>query len=545
VLNQGEIFAGRYRIEGTLGQGGMGTAYRALDQLAQEMVALKLIDPALAGEQLLVDKFKQELALARRITHPNVVRIYDLGESDSVLFISMELVEGRTLADELRLNGPIPSARLQPMVGQILDAMREIHARRVLHRDMKPANVMLTPAGVVKVMDFGIARDLGSDRTIGLFAFTPGYSAPEVVTGTGVNFTSDIYSIGAMTYELLVGRKPGLPLDDRELPAEWRPLISACLQADPAARPQSIDAAARWLPGGGAASPSRTPAPEVPRQTSAEPDDEPKKIGTPALVGMVAAAVMAVALIAYFVLQPAPPSTAVRTAPASEGIAEVTALPASLPDVVQGEGGTMALIPAGTFLMGNSEGVLTSNGYRNEAPTHTVDVKDFYLDQNEVSVQRLSDFVARGGSTWKANGAKPSAPAYGVPWDLAVGFCKSLGKRLPTEEEWEKAAADSRHLPVEAPLEVDNDADQNRYGLRNMTSNVIEWVSDEYRLYPGNPAELPEQERGKRVFRGFGYQFQPAGLNPRTIRGALHPLQTKPPVGFRCAADPAAVVPRK
>ena len=535
MLNTGDIFAGRYRVDGVLGRGGMGTVYRAFDQLTQEMVGLKLIDPALAEQQLLVEKFKQELAMARRITHPNVVRIFDLGAADAVLFISMELVEGQTLAEELKAHGPMRPEQARPILRQFLEAMREIHAQNILHRDIKPANVMITPSGVVKVMDFGIARDLSTDKTIGMLAFTPGYAAPEVTTGQPASYASDIYSIGAMAYELLVGAKPGYPADAAKLPADLRGVVLDCLSLDAAARPRSVEEVLRRLNTLPAADASATKlftpgSSTVPVRPPASP------IGKGVWIGLGTGGLAVALTLGYLLMRPAP----IATRPSKVVEAAVT-VPKTLPTTVQAEG-EMRLIPGGPFEMGNKQGVRSKHGYYNEAPVHTVDLPDFYLDRAEVSAGRLRDYVHRTGGTWTDKGKLPTGPATGVSWDLALEFCQSIGKRLPTEAEWEKAAAGSNHIPADEPFAVETAKDESRYGIGNLASNVIEWVADEYALYPGNGDLLPETEKGKRVFRGFGHRFHPDGLSPVTIRGALKPGETGLPVGFRCAASPEAAL---
>ena len=537
MLNTGDIFAGRYRVDGVLGRGGMGTVYRAFDQLTQEMVGLKLIDPALAEQKMLVEKFKQELAMARRITHPNVVRIFDLGAADAVLFISMELVEGRTLAEELKAHGPMPPEQARPILRQFLEAMREIHAQNILHRDIKPANVMITRSGVVKVMDFGIARDLSTDMTIGMLAFTPGYAAPEVTVGQPASYASDIYSIGAMAYELLVGAKPGYPADAAKLPAELRGWVLDCLSLDPSARPHSVEEVLRrlnMLPAGDAPATqlyASAPAPAVaPAVAPASP------IGKGVWIGLAGAGLAVALTLGYLLMRPEP-----KAARKAEVVDAAGTAPKALPASLQAQG-EMRLIPSGPFEMGNHQGYRSKAGYYNEAPVHTVDVPDFYLDRVEVNSGRLQEYVRKTGGTWTDKGKLPNGPATGVSWDLALEFCQSIGKRLPTEAEWEKAAAGSNHVPTDELFSVETVTDESRYGIRNLASNVIEWVADEYALYPGNGALLPETEKGKRVFRGFGHRFHPEGLSPVTIRGALKPGETGLPVGFRCAASPEAAL---
>jgi eukaryotic-like serine/threonine-protein kinase len=200
----GEVFAGRYRMVTRLGQGGMGDVWRADDLVLGIPVALKLIHSTSAeGRHLLVN----EVRLARRITHPAVCRVFDIGEERGQVFLSMELVEGEDLAALIQRVGRLPSEKVADIGRQLCDALAAAHAQGILHRDLKPANVLIDENGSVRITDFGIAvmRDEGAHHTgIG----TPGYMAPEQLTsGAPVSERTDIYALGRVLYELLVGRQ--------------------------------------------------------------------------------------------------------------------------------------------------------------------------------------------------------------------------------------------------------------------------------------------------------------------------------------------------
>jgi serine/threonine-protein kinase len=208
----GERFAGRYDIREELGRGGMGIVFRAHDSVVGEDVALKLLHPEVShAAPELLDRFRQELRLARRITHRNVVRTHDLGEHGGMLFITMEYVEGTTLERLVRERGSLPVPVVLALGRQLCRALEVAHETGVIHRDIKPQNLLVDPAGVLKVMDFGVARlteggEPGAALTqAGMAMGTPAYMAPEQLFGRPVDRRADIYSAGAVLYECLTG----------------------------------------------------------------------------------------------------------------------------------------------------------------------------------------------------------------------------------------------------------------------------------------------------------------------------------------------------
>jgi serine/threonine-protein kinase len=208
----GERFAGRYQVRGVLGRGGMGIVYRAHDTVVGEDVALKLLHAEVAhAAPEVLDRFRQELRLARRITHRNVLRTHDLGEHGGLLFITMEYVEGTTLERLVRDRGRLPVPVVLALGRQLCRALEVAHEAGVIHRDIKPQNLLVDPAGVLKVMDFGIARlseggDTGAGLTqTGMAMGTPAYMAPEQLFGRPVDQRADIYAAGAVLYECLTG----------------------------------------------------------------------------------------------------------------------------------------------------------------------------------------------------------------------------------------------------------------------------------------------------------------------------------------------------
>jgi HAMP domain-containing protein len=213
-LAVGERFAGRYDIHEVLGSGGMGVVYRAFDREVGEAVAIKALRPDLGGiDTTLLERFRQELRLARRITHRNVVRTYDLGEVDGVYYITMELVRGTTVAALIRDAGRLDVPATLTIGKQVCRALEVAHEEGVIHRDVKPQNLLVDPSGFLKVMDFGIARlaehraDPGQALTAaGVVVGTPQYMAPEQLFGEAVDGRADLYATGAVLFECVTGR---------------------------------------------------------------------------------------------------------------------------------------------------------------------------------------------------------------------------------------------------------------------------------------------------------------------------------------------------
>ena len=209
-LEPGTILADRFEILQLLGQGGMGAVYKGRDMELERLVALKLIRPDLASHPEILRRFKQELILAREVTHRNVIRIFDLGQAQGIKFITMEYVEGRDLRGLIHEKGKFTTEDAVPIVLQICAALDAAHHAGVVHRDLKPQNVMVDKDGRVYVMDFGIARSLetpGMTQT-GALMGTPEYMSPEQAKGEKVDARSDLFALGIIFYEMLTGISP-------------------------------------------------------------------------------------------------------------------------------------------------------------------------------------------------------------------------------------------------------------------------------------------------------------------------------------------------
>ncbi|HEU4488041.1 MAG TPA: protein kinase, partial [Actinomycetota bacterium] len=199
----------RYRLEQRLASGGMGTVYEATDERLQRRVAVKLLKEELADDPLFVERFRREARAVAALSHPNIASVFDYGADGGRDFIVMELLEGTDLAEVLQA-GPLEPGRAAEIAAQACDALAHAHSAGIVHRDVKPANIILVASGTVKVTDFGIARALG-DTTLtatGSVLGTAHYLAPEQASGSGAGAAVDQYAMGVMLYEMLTGEVP-------------------------------------------------------------------------------------------------------------------------------------------------------------------------------------------------------------------------------------------------------------------------------------------------------------------------------------------------
>jgi serine/threonine protein kinase/Tfp pilus assembly protein PilF len=209
-LTTGSTFAGRYQIIEEIGKGGMGRVYKVQDTKVQEKIALKLIKPEIAKDKKTIERFSNELRLARKIRHKNVCQMFDLGEERGTQFITMEYVSGEDLRSSIRRFGQLPIGKSISIAKQICEGLAEAHRLDVVHRDLKSNNIMIDKEGNVRIMDFGIARSLEAKGITGagVMIGTPEYMSPEQVEGKEVDQRSDIYSLGVILYEMVTGRLP-------------------------------------------------------------------------------------------------------------------------------------------------------------------------------------------------------------------------------------------------------------------------------------------------------------------------------------------------
>src|SRR5271167_196109 len=205
------IYSGRYELTHLIARGGMAQVYRAMDRQLERPVALKVLFPELSVDRAFVERFRREAQAAANLSHPNIVPVFDWGEDNGSYFIVMEFVDGRPLSAVLRESGPLSAQQTATIGAGVAAALAFAHRHGVVHRDVKPGNVLITPDGDVKVTDFGIARAMNTEESLtqtGAVMGTAAYFSPEQAEGKGVDSRSDIYSLGVVLYEMAVGRPP-------------------------------------------------------------------------------------------------------------------------------------------------------------------------------------------------------------------------------------------------------------------------------------------------------------------------------------------------
>lgn len=267
----GTVLAGRYRILGLLGRGGMGEVYRAYDLILNQAVALKFLTQAQLSEAALA-RFRNEVRIARQVSHPNVCRVYNIGSVDGMHFLSMEYLDGEDLASLLRRIGRLPQDKAIEFTRKICAGLSAAHERGVLHRDLKPGNIMIDGRGQVRITDFGLAA-IAEEVALGdIRSGTPAYMSPEQKAGKEVTIRSDLYSLGLVIHEMFTGRRRE---DSQATPSEMvkdldptvERVILRCLEEDPRRRPSSALSVAMALPGAdpiaAALAAGETPSPEM------------------------------------------------------------------------------------------------------------------------------------------------------------------------------------------------------------------------------------------------------------------------------------------
>jgi formylglycine-generating enzyme required for sulfatase activity/predicted Ser/Thr protein kinase len=525
---------GRYRIVRRLGSGGMGTVYLAQDSRAKRHVALKVPSFSADEEPEILKRFQREAEAAARLSHPYICPVYDVDQIDGIPFFTMAYVDGPSLQDWAE-QGQLPAPQVVLLVRKVADALQEAHRQNIIHRDVKPKNIMLTRDGEPMVMDFGLATLLEDTWKTqpGIPKGTPAYAAPEQANGEAPTPASDIYSLGVIFYELLTGKRP--------FPgANWLQVIYQRIKQSPLPPSQlreGLDPALDAL---------------CLRALETLPSDRYPSM-----------AAFSAALSQY--LEPRGVSGArpgIGAAPISPGTAVTSGLsPTPLPvgstpdaetpasstpkweSFVNSIGMRFVLVPAGTFLMGSPGSEAQRRD--DEGPQHEVVIPQaFHLGIVPVTQAQYSLVMGRNPAHFQGNNGGPEHPVEKVSWWNAVEFCKRLSAlsaeketgrvyRLPTEAEWEYAcragtwtafcfggAIGSTHANFEgwypygdAPRGPDRQATApvgsypaNAFGLYDMHGNVAEWCHDFYdaEYYRVSPRTAPKgPSRGDlRVLRG-------------------------------------------
>jgi len=318
----GRLVASRYRIIALLGKGGMGEVYRADDLTLGQAVALKFLPDDATRDEELLERFRNEVRMARRVSHPNVCRVYDVGDVDGQVFFTMEYVDGEDLASLLRRIGRLPPDKALDIARQLCAGLAAAHAKGVLHRDLKPANIMLDGRGQVVITDFGLAGVGDEIRGNEIRSGTPAYMAPEQLAGKEVSPRSDIYALGLVLYEVFTGKRafsdklaektagvlhggertPSRPSSVvKDLDPVVEKVILRCLETEPTARPATALAVAAAMPGGdplaAALAAGETPSPQLVAASGETVGLRPR-----AAVICLAAALLGLAIVVYLAI---------------------------------------------------------------------------------------------------------------------------------------------------------------------------------------------------------------------------------------------------
>ena len=261
-LHEGFLLGDRYRLESRIASGGMADVWAGNDEVLKRTVAIKIMRPDSKHEQLFALRFRDEAVHSAGLNHNNIATVFDYGEDDGLAYLVMELVAGEPLSAILRERAPLPAAEVRSIMGQAALALAVAHEARVIHRDVKPANILVRPDGVVKLTDFGIARalDASGHTQHGEMLGTPNYISPEQAMGQPATGSSDLYALGVVGHEMLSGSRPfdrGTPIATAlshvnesppplpdDVPDDLEQVIQDCLQKNPADRPPNAAAVA-------------------------------------------------------------------------------------------------------------------------------------------------------------------------------------------------------------------------------------------------------------------------------------------------------------
>jgi formylglycine-generating enzyme required for sulfatase activity/tRNA A-37 threonylcarbamoyl transferase component Bud32 len=500
----GTIIAGRYRVEGTIGAGGMAVVYKAFDTRVDTEVAIKVIAtenlPPKALERAL-KRFEREAKSLARLDHPNIVKVMDYGEYEGQPYLVMPYLSGGTL--KAKLGKPMPWTDVVELILPMAEALRYAHSEHTIHRDVKPSNIMISRSGHPLLTDFGIAKLLDLEDTVDLTGTsaavgTPEYMAPEQANARTVDHRADIYSLGIVLYEMATGRKPfvadtpmevlimqardPLPPPRKfapDLPKPAEQILLKALAKKPDERYQTMNEMyaalkASLAPVGQIANLS-TPAKPEPRprteQTATISEEPPLREPTISLsqprpraaqpwlalgAGGIALALICLAVggVALYRLlfapatpTPAPTQRPPTAVPATPVFTAPPELGIDSTWTRPADGMTMLYVPEGSFEMGSND------GSDDEKPVHTVYLDAYWMDMTEVTNAMYEKCVNDGDcdppqntssythSSYYGNSQYDDYPVLYVDWNQANAYCQWAGAGLPTEAQWEKAAS--------------------------------------------------------------------------------------------------------
>ncbi len=569
---------GAYRIEKLIGRGGMATVYKALDELRQRIVAVKVLKKKYSSSLKALARFDREFMALESLNHPNIVRVLDKGVEHGINYFVMEYVDGASFSRWLRRKKLTFNTKAQILL-QAASALDYAHRRGIVHRDVKPDNILIDRTGKVRIADFGIAQitksglPLTSITVVSSFMGTADYMAPEQrVNAKAVDHRADIFSFGVMMYEVFTGK---LPIGHFAVPSQLNPEVSKrmdgiilrALQQNPAERYQSIVELAE----------------DLKRETEAsgwkkfkarlslilETESLKRLITLRALGATSILAIIVLSMLWLFSVLGKGPQIEQTTAPSPSTPTTAPGMAGqSPPDQPTDTPPRMIYVPAGEFIMGNE------SEFSNESPKRKVYLDAFYIDQYEVTNAEYKEFIDATGHpmpyisalwaepfNWR-NGTYPPGkgdhPVVLVSWNDAAAYAKWAGKRLPTEAEWEKAArgTDGRAWPWGNDWDIGlcnikesfinsttpvylYEKGKSPYGCFNMAGNAMEWTADWYseKYYARSPTSNPPGPPAGsfKVARGGAWDSN-ISLYARTgYRHYFSPDKKTPSIGFRCA----------
>ncbi len=600
------VLGDKYHVLCRVGGGGMAQVLLARHRLHGGLFAIKILSDHLAQDPAIVARFKQEATTAASLSgHPNIVPIFDIGEGHGLHYLIMQFVCGEDLSHYIRRESRLSPAAAAGVIAQTAEGLSWAESKRVVHRDLKPANIHLDTTGRIKILDFGISKitDIADGLTRpGEALGTPFYMSPEQIRGEGCDTRSDLYSLGVVFFELLTGRRPfenesataiqmahlstpppSVLSFDGSLPPMCDHIIQRLLRKDRTERYQTAQELLSDLYANGASSGPSTLRPEVDTSLQEKIDEPPTRggcvsetrvdlprgrggnasVSTPAVplnsnvrtenkeeekpkrslaipFGIGTAAVLLIAIVTMlFVARSRGPASKVAIAPAG----------AALAPEVQDAHSRMLLVAGGPFLFGD-------NSPDSPAPQQTISLPAFYVDETEVSNEEYRRFAVATGRDKQISAdiaANPQLPVTNVSKGDAEAYAAWAGKRLPTEQEWEKAArgTDGRPYPwgtqpwidgVPVQLQPVHSFPERRSpsGALNMAGNAWEWTASSYPVTTEGIADMERSLHSSNFSHEWasikGGSFSPGGSKGFRVylRRGFPGDQHSGLIGFRC-----------
>ncbi len=585
-----QLIGDKYEVLQWIGGGGMAQVFLLRHRAHGALFAVKVLSDQLAQEPKIVARFNEEARTAATLGgHPNIAEIFDIGEGAGLHYLIMPYVEGEDVSSYLERRGRLTNAETLEIIEQVTEALVWAGDRNVVHRDLKPSNIRIDRSGRAIVLDFGIAKagDIPSALTkAGESLGTPYYMSPEQIKGETCDPRSDLYSLGVIFFELLSGMKPftgdslraievghvqKLPPSLSTIVPDVHPgleqVVNKLLEKDPAHRYQSARDLLADLHAVSEGIPAVRLQPQIdrPNLTAEEPVAErqelrrertpvmppgpPPKPGLPGwLIPAVLGGVVVIAAGAYFATRNS--GEAEQKKQSKTDSTKATRPAANLPKMFSDRNGPMFLVPAGKFIFGADDPESPNKRQEVELPA-------FYVDATEVSNQQYGKFVQAtrhkppDSDTYRR---EPAFPVAGVTLDDAKGFCEWAGRRLPTEQEWEKAARGTDgniypwgNQPLPSPgkiVAVDEYPErQSPFRALNMSGNVFEWTVSPFPVTDRELEDMRKLTGGAAVSRnwcnikGGSFLLKDDRFFRVYMRRGWPVNQASPLIGFRCVKD--------